>query len=146
MQAIAKFEKTERAAYRVLDPVGFFGPDDTLHAEGSEIYYDGVPNELMEPLNALAHERMVNYLEALDELGRKAAEKAGRPFSGRPRSLDGALSIATAIQEANKSVMGDKNKAVVAIAPVDNQVAETGKRGRGRPRKEPSLAQTANAA
>lgn len=145
MVLVEKAERnTERAMYRILDTAGFFGPDDTLYEENSEIYFDGVPCEQMEPLNALARERYINMIEHLEDEGRKAAEKAGRPYSGRPRTLDGALVIATAIQRQEMSVMGSKEKDVSSIKAVEQKTAELGARKRGRPRKD-TLAAVANA-
>jgi hypothetical protein len=129
----------DRPAYRILDVAGFFGPDDQLWPEGSEIYFDGEPNEEMEPLNAAAQAKMLAYLEKLDALGRAAAEKAGRPFVGRPRSLDGKLALASAVQRAEMGVLGVKDKTVNTIAPLTDEAPETGlqeRRGRGRPRKQ----------
>lgn len=129
-----------RAAYRVLDPNGFFSDDDTLYKEGSEIYFDGQPNEQLEPLNILAKDRLVEHLENLDKLGREAAAKAGRAYAGRPRTLDGALSLASAIQKAEMSVMGSKAKSTSTETVADPDREDTGlatvKRGRGRPRKD----------
>lgn len=129
-----------RAAYRVLDPNGFFSDDDTLYKEGSEIYFDGPPNEQLEPLNILAKDRLVETLETLDRLGREAAAKASRTYVGRPRTLDGALALASAIQKADMSVMGTKAKPTSTETVVNPDQEDTGlstvKRGRGRPRKD----------
>jgi len=133
-----------RAAYRILSPAGFYGPDDTLYTvdekgDPAVIYFDGEPNEEMEPLNDIATDRMKVYLEKLDQLAREVAEKTGKPYIGRPKSLDGGLAMASAVQKAEMSVMGrahDNSQ----IQKVDSQIAETGninpnKRGRGRPAK-----------
>lgn len=85
----------ERPAYKILSEKGFFGPDDHLYVFGEQIYFDGEPNEDMEPLNGLAREAMEEHLTKLDELGRVAAEKAGRAYAGRARSLEAALAQAT---------------------------------------------------
>lgn len=127
----------ERAAYRILDPNGFFSDDDTLYKEGSEIYFDGIPNEQMEPLNQVARDRLVAHLEELDRLGREAAAKAGRAYAGRPRSLDGGLALASAIQKAEMGVMGAKAKqASTQTLDSPEATAIPPKRGRGRPRKD----------
>lgn len=133
-----KFERPERPAYRILDVAGFFGDDDTLHAENDEIYFDGEPAVEMEPLNEPARIKMNAMLEHLDDAGRKAAEKAGRPYVGRPRTLDGALELASAIQRQEMAVMGaEKHKE--SISPVvktePNMFGQPEKRGRGRPKK-----------
>ena len=131
--------RNDRPCYRVLALHGFFGPDDTLHltdenGDPAIIYYDGEPNEELEPLNSLATEKMNTYLEKLDTLGKAVAEKLGRPFVGRPRGIDGAIEIATEVQRNNISIMGAK-KSVSTIERVEQEIPETGKRGRGRPRK-----------
>jgi hypothetical protein len=129
-----------RAAYRVLNPYGFFSDDDTLYQEGAEIYFDGEPNDQLELLTEIAKQRLVTHLEMLEEKGRLAAEKAGRAYAGRPRTLDGALAIATAIQKAEMGVMGTKDKQTSTQTIEGNQVDDSGlsavKRGRGRPRKD----------
>lgn len=132
-----KFVPAERPAYRVLDVAGFFGDDDTLYAEGAEIYFDGEPSIEMEPLNEPARVKMIALLERLDDEGRKAAEKAGRPYTGRPRNLEGALALATAVQRAEMAVMGAPKQSE-NIAPVHQEETPTfgqARPGRGRPRK-----------
>lgn len=136
--ATEKFERPEKPLYRVLDVAGFFGDDDTLHPEGDEIYFDGEPSVEMEPLNTAAMIKMNELLEKLDEAGRKAAEKAGRPYNGRPRNLDGALEVATAIQRQEMAVMGaEKKKSTIESAHSETvpMLGQPEKRGRGRPKK-----------
>lgn len=139
----------DRPAYRILSPNGFFGPDDHLYQEGEEIFFDGIPNEEMEPLNQFALSRLTEYIEHLDKLAKEASEKLGRPFIGRPRSLDGALSLASEVQRQNMSIMGKNKEGLTeSVSRVEREEApETGsmspKRGRGRPRKD-SLAFIAN--
>ena len=138
MSLVEKFEAPERPAYRVLDPAGFFGPDDTLYLEGAEIYLDTEPSVEMEPLNEAARKKMEALLNKLDDMGRAVAEKLGRPFVGRPRNLEGALELATSIERQNRSVMGDKNKhvdSIETIAKEDVPQLGTPKRGPGRPKK-----------
>jgi hypothetical protein len=129
----------ETPKWRVLATAGFFGPDDTLYEEGAEIWYDGEPNEELEPLNQAAHDKLISYLERLDTLGREAAAKAGRPWAGRPRNLDGQLALATAVQKADMGILGAKEKPhteTVERAQVteteDTALSEV-KRKRGRP-------------
>ena len=140
-----------RAAYRVLSPSGFYSDNDVLYqvdqnGEPAEIYFDGEPNEELEPLNDLARDRMTKFLDKLDNLGREAAAKLGRPFVGRPRNLDGALEMATALARSEISIMGQKNKAsnteLVNPGPVNEQgsVSLNPKRGRGRPPKNANAA------
>jgi len=125
---------TERAKYRVLATTGFFADDDTLYDEGSEIWFDGEPNEEMEPLNEVARVRLIEYLEKLDRFGREAAEKAGRPYAGRPRTLDGALAVATAIQKQEMVAMGAKKSSSSVEKVEENEVPMIAPRKRGRPR------------
>src|ERR1700744_123471 len=131
-----------RPAYRVLAVAGFFGPDDHLYELDSEFYFDGEPNEELEPLNEPAHQKMVTYLERLDELGRQAAAKVGKSYAGRPRNIDGALELATAVQRSETAVMGhlNKNKDTSGIEQIEVQkIPEVGgitpKRKAGRPSK-----------
>lgn len=67
--------------YRLLAPC--YLEDDTLHGEGEEIWYEGTPNEEMEPLNDLARERSQQYIEMLDDAARAVAAAKNRPFTGR---------------------------------------------------------------
>lgn len=134
-----------RPAYRILAIHGFFGPDDHLYNEGEEIYFDGQPNEEMEPLNQAAHVKMINYIENLDHLGREAAAKAGRAYAGRARSLDGQITLATALQRQEMVLMGAKKNIEEIAFLHESDAPETGsmsvqKRGRGRPRKSDTIA------
>lgn len=135
-----------RAAYRILAPNGFFGPDDHLYIVGPdgtypEIYFDGIPNEEMEPLNDLARARLANYLNDLDDKGRLAAEKAGKSYASRPRDLDGAIQIATLVAREDMRIQGVQKTDTPAIGMISevDAVSDTGmdnpKRGRGRPSK-----------
>lgn len=132
-----------RAAYRILDVNGFYSDDDTLYivdADGNypEIYFDGIPNEQMEPLNDLARQRLNSQLESLDKLAEADAKKLGKPFVGRPRTLDGAIAMASENERSKMSIMGNKDKSTSTERLVPSQVSETGqlnpKRGRGRPK------------
>lgn len=129
----------ERPAYRVLAIHGFYGPDDHLYQEGDEIYFDGVPNEELEPLNESARDRMIAFLEELDRKGREVSEKTGKMYVGRARSLDGALEMATAVQRAEMAIMSAP-KQVTTIARLTKQEAsETGSPLTGRRRGRPKL-------
>lgn len=128
-----------RAAYRILDPNGFFSDDDTLYivspdGDYPEIYFDGIPNEQMEPLNDLARERLAAYLENLDKTARENAEKAGKTFQGRPRTLDGAIALASEQARDKVSIMGAKDKTTTTERIEPTATPETTRRGRGRPK------------
>ena len=138
------FKSNDVPVWRVLATAGFFGPDHTLYEEGSEVEYEGEPNEELEPLNQAAHDKLIAYLETLDALGKAAAEKAGRPWVGRPRHLDGQLALATAVQKAEMGILGAKEPSEKAVkikkvngTTEDNTTPDTGltevKRKRGRP-------------
>lgn len=126
--------------YRVLDVSGFYAGDH-LYELDSEIEFDGEPNEELEPLNELARTRLNTYLDKLDEEAKKAAEKAGKQFVGRPRNLEGGLELASAVQRAQTAVMGHlvQKESSVTVNKLNSEgiVPETGsitpKRGRGRP-------------
>lgn len=96
----------DRPVYRILNEQGFFGPDDTLHAEGEIIVLYDTPNEDMEPLNDLAREKLGEYLDTLEESARVVAEKNGRHFAGRPRSkqemIDNAVMDKRAAQTTDR--------------------------------------------
>lgn len=79
-----------------------FLDDDTIHREGEQIIYPGVPNEQMVPLNDLARERMRAYLQELDEGARLKAEMMGRRFTGRPTDWQDQVAQTRADAEALK--------------------------------------------
>lgn len=131
----------DRPAYRVLATSGFYADNDHLYPENHVIYYDGEPNEEMEPLTPSAEEKLNAFLEKLEALGREVAAKLGRAYSGRPRNLDGALSLATAVQRAEMGLMGVKHTESTVVESADKEnTPEVGtanaKRPRGRPRKD----------
>lgn len=64
--------------YRIKD--GKFYADDELFEAGSIIAWDEEPNMEMEPLNPIARERMIKYMQKLDKYGREVAEKNGKAF------------------------------------------------------------------
>ncbi len=138
-----------RAAYRILAVHGFYVDDELItvdkNGDPEEIYFDGIPNEDMEPLNELARERMTAYLEFLDQKGREAAEKAGRPFVGRSRTLDGQIELASAIQRYEMQIMGVKKDSnqMERVSAATDTVPDTGKRGRGRPSKASNISRVA---
>lgn len=131
---------SDRPAYRILAPNGFFGPDDHLYHEGECIVFDGEPNEEMEALNEPAKQRLESYFQKLEEHARLAAEKAGRPYTGRPKSLDQAIALAH--QDARQvqlisggpgvPLMGAKKEGAPKVERLDAApTPETGRKGRG---------------
>jgi len=128
----------ERPAYRILATAGFFGPDDTLYQEGATIYFDGKPCEEMEPLNEAARQKYVAYIEELEAHAKAVAEKLNRPYTGRPRGIDGALEIATAVQRSEMSVLGHRKETSSIETVKDDKTPQISlsNRGRGRPRKD----------
>jgi hypothetical protein len=97
-----------KPVYRVLDEHGFFGPDDTLHPEGSLIVLHDLPNENMEPMNDLAREKFEEMLDGLEESARKVAEANGRHFAGRPRSKEDMIAHASEDARKATAIMGAK--------------------------------------
>ena len=67
----------DKPVFRILDEHGFFGPDNTLHPEGSIIVLYDCPNENMEPLNDMARQSLSAYLDELDESARKVCYTVG---------------------------------------------------------------------
>lgn len=131
----------DKPVYRVLSQAGFFGPDDHLYAEGDIVVFMDEPNDEFEPLNDLARKAQNTYFDKLDDLARAAAEKAGRAYAGRPRSLDEAISIASQDARRVQLVKGDggvplmggrKNgPARVEKLVEDAETPADGRRGRG---------------
>lgn len=85
----AQTRQREMPLYRLLAPC--YLEDDTLHGEGEEIIYLGIPNEEMEPLNDPAREASTAYLEHLDDAARAVSAARNMPFMGRAALLDQAI-------------------------------------------------------
>lgn len=129
----------DRPVYRVLSTAGFYA-DDHLYPEGSVIAWRDEPNEEMEPLNSLAREAQAAYFDKLDALAKAAAEKAGRAFVGRPRSLEDAIAIAS--QDARRvqlvdgdggvPLMGAKKRGPARVEHIveEAEVPQDGRRGK----------------
>lgn len=130
--------ENEPAIWRVLATAGFFC-DDTLFEEGAEVEYDGEPNLELEPLNEVARQKLIQFIEKLDNLGRQAAEKAGRPWAGYPRHLDGQLALATAVQRSEMNILGAGHSDKTTAKRLESETADTGLdknsgKRRGRPK------------
>ena len=113
----------DRPAYRILAEKGFFGPDDNLYPFGEEIYFDDEPNLDMEPLNEPARQRMKEFVGKLEELGRQAAIKNGREFTGLPLNIEAALEQASMDARRVQSI---SNPNGVALMKSDKTSKNTG--------------------
>lgn len=99
----------DRPVYRIDSEKGFFGPDDCLYAYGSMIVWMDEPNPDMEPMNSLAHEAKVKYLEKLDSYARKVAEKTGNSYTSMSDAYKNSLELAK--QDAKKiELVGSKQQ------------------------------------
>lgn len=78
--------------YKILD--GKFYADDELFEAGSILVWPDEPNEEMMPLNTLARQKHVEYLQKLDRLGRQAAEKAGKSYVSKEDAFRNAMEAA----------------------------------------------------
>lgn len=127
----------DRPAYRILS--SFFGPNDHLYTEGDTVLFDGEPNDDMEPLNLPAKKAMEAFFKKQEDCAKKAAEKAGREYTGRPKSLDEAITLASMdarrvqLTEGDGGVplMGGKKRSAGSVERVDVEaIPQTGARGR----------------
>ena len=125
----------DRPCYRILDEKGFWGPDDTLHLVNEIIVLWDVPNENMEPMNAMARERFEKYIDSLEESARKVAELNGRYFAGRPRTKEEMIANASADARRVQSlsnptgtpIMGAKNNSSKRIQRIgDDSISDVG--------------------
>ncbi len=113
----------DRPAYRILSEKGFFGPDDNLYPFGEQIYFDDEPNLDMEPLNELARKRKAEFINKLEELGRQAAVKNGREFTGLPMNIESAIEQASMDARRVQSI---SNPDGVALMKADKTHKNTG--------------------
>lgn len=104
----------EMPAYRLLSPC--YLEDDTLHVEGEEIIYLGIPNEEMAPLNEAAREASTAYLEHLDDAARAVSAARNMPFLGRAALLDQAIDHARAEAKRGPVVL-PRDRGEVPIRP-----------------------------
>lgn len=96
----------DRAAYRILAVNGWYGPNDHLYREGDTVYYEGEPNEEMEPLNDLARKALDAFYAKVDAGAREFSTKLGRAYRPRIR-LEDRLRAATAGGRRIQLVAGD---------------------------------------
>lgn len=106
-----------RPAYRILSEHGFFAPNQHLYEQGDSIYFDGEPNEEMEPLNELAKEQLRKLFTKLDAAAELVAKKTGMSFAGRARSLDEALANATMIARETQLIKGGAGVPLMGAVP-----------------------------
>lgn len=95
------------ACYEITSEQGFYGPDCHLYREGEVLMWTGVPNLDMKPLNAAAEKAFLEYVNFLDECGRKVAEKTGKAYLSHKDAYENALALSK--QEAQGAVVGAKN-------------------------------------
>lgn len=111
----------DRPVYEAINSCYF---EDELLPAGTVFAWDEKPNQEMRPLNSLAAENMKAYLTELDDLGRKAAEKAGRHY----------VSLADAHENAILMAKQDAKK--VQVLNGKSQTPLMGAKKRGRPALE----------
>lgn len=139
--------RADRPAYRITPGSSFFGPDCHLYKEGDAFYFDGTPHEGMEPLNDIAREKLRAYIEQLEAGEREVAQKNGRNYFGRSRSVEERLAQASTDAKQVQLIQGGPGIPVMggerdtsSIAPVGAEEVQTAKRGPGRPRKSEQIA------
>lgn len=108
----------DRPVYQAMSPCFF---EDELLPVGTIFAWDDEPNQDMHPMNPLAADKLRAYLQKLDDLGRAAAEKAGRSYVSLADAHEN--SIALAKQDAKK----------VQILNGKETVPLLGSKKRGRP-------------
>ena len=119
-----------------------FLEDETLHFEGDEIDYLGVPNMEMVPMNDAARQRMGDYIREQTACAREAAFAKGRPFVGLV--VDQAQLIAENMQHARQTatkvemVQMPEEKGIVYPMP-NIPEAQAQARRRGRPPKSDAV-------
>lgn len=123
--------------YRLLRP---FFADDTFFEEGMELYFDGTPNEWMEPLNEAAKKKSQIYLafinslpvggktKSIDELVQEALLRNGSDLEGAVRD---AVSRLTQIKQGKPAETSQVILPKREEVPVMNNLP--GQRRRGRP-------------
>lgn len=82
-------------AYVVVEKRGFFDDTDRLWDKGSMIYWEGIPNLGLEPLNEMAEEKMREFLTDLDVKAQEMSKSTNRAsmnlmnaFEARQRLLE----------------------------------------------------------
>lgn len=85
-------------AYIVIEKRGFFDDNDHLWNKGEMIYWEGVPNPGLDPLNELAEERLREYFIMLDK---KADEVSALKGTGHA-SMVNAYEARRRLQEMDR--------------------------------------------
>lgn len=99
----------------------YFSPDDEHLKEGTLITLEDAPNQQMKPMNALARERMEQYLTKLDAFALKKSDKDGSPFH-------------SALEEyKNRNIVRHDGRRVGVLGE-KKMVPMMGEKKRGRPR------------
>lgn len=113
---------TERPKYRLIQP---FYAEDVLFGEGRVIFFDGVPNEAMEPLNDHAIAKTKEFLSHLAGGKTPLLEDAVfKAVNERPRNEMGAFGIVTADDDGKPPIMGtvrmDGRKSVETVKTIED--------------------------
>lgn len=136
------FIEEDRPAYRILNEKGFFAPNCHLYLEGDAIYFDGEPNEDMEPLNEMAHVKLKELFVKLDGFAEEFAKANGKKYAGRVRSVEEHLANSSMNARAPQlikggagvPIMGATPKNATSVQPIERpEVPQTGQKRRGRP-------------
>lgn len=71
--------KADKPAYGVGGK-GFYDDKDKFWNVGQALYFDGEPNLDLTPLNKVAYDKMMEFMDKLDALGERAAKKNGKTY------------------------------------------------------------------
>ena len=111
---------SELPRYELLAP--YFAQDHSLYDEGSVLTYDGIPNEMMRPLNEPAKVAYTNYMRSIPDGKTPPLEEiVYKAMLGRPK--DGQEIAVAQIIEALKAMLQPAEEARKAQA-VPMPVAE----------------------
>jgi len=80
-----RVKRQDKAAWMVGGK-GFFDQNAKLWRPGECLYFDGVPNADLIPLNKIAYERQQLWMDVMDELDEKVAKAAKKQFVPRART------------------------------------------------------------
>lgn len=79
-----RVKRQDKAAWMVAGK-GFFDQNAKFWRPGECLYYSGVPNADLIPLNKLAYDNLQLWLDLMDELDEKACKANKKQFVPRPR-------------------------------------------------------------